>query len=216
MYIRPNACRELDRSILPLNQTAHFSSPQRSAHTTTAAMARWLICVALCSASAAQASPIARSSSGSPDDVDSTATRIGASSHAGADSGCCGPAGLVCDGPHFTGVVEETLYFAHPRNMEGAFDWGDHDMADNLGEAVCLLVINQHFFNRKSGFFNGKSGFFNRKQHKNSIKQYKTAHAIPPPALLLRDTYVRCLPTGAWSLTLSLLLSTSLARPSLS
>ncbi len=52
------------------------------------------------------------------------------------ESGCCGPQGLVCSGPNFSGVVEETLYFAHPRSTGGSFDWGNHDMADSLGEAV--------------------------------------------------------------------------------
>jgi hypothetical protein len=90
-------------------------------------MARcWLVGVAL----GAAASPFARSS---PDDIDSFATPVHRAGLSRDDSGCCGPAGLVCDGPHFTGVVEETLFFAHP---SGTFGWGNHDMADNLGEAV--------------------------------------------------------------------------------
>ena len=52
------------------------------------------------------------------------------------ESRCCGPPGLVCTGANFSGVVEETLYFAHPRSTGGSFDWGNHDMADALGEAV--------------------------------------------------------------------------------
>ena len=62
-----------------------------------------------------------------------------------AESGCCGPAGLVCTGANFTGVVEETLYFAHPSNTGGSFDWGNHDMADALGEAVSRLRTHAAF-----------------------------------------------------------------------
>ena len=71
-----------------------------------------------------------RSSGGTPNDR--SEPRVNAS----AESGCCGPPGLVCSGANFSGVVEETLYFAHPRSTGGSFDWGNHNMADALGEAV--------------------------------------------------------------------------------
>ena len=58
------------------------------------------------------------------------------------ESGCCGPPGLVCSGANFSGVVEETLYFAHPENPGGSFDWGNHDMADALGEAVSCAGVS--------------------------------------------------------------------------
>ena len=74
-------------------------------------------------------------SSGAPDHIlRNPSTRL--EPDVSAESGCCGPQGLVCDGANFSGVVEETLYFAHPRSTGGSFDWGNHDMADSLGEAV--------------------------------------------------------------------------------
>ena len=55
-------------------------------------------------------------------------------------SGCCGPAGLVCSGDNFTGLVEKQLYFVHPRSAGGTFGWGNHNLADALGDAAFLCV----------------------------------------------------------------------------
>ena len=61
-------------------------------------------------------------------------------SRAGDSSGCCGPAGLVCGGDNFTGLVEKQLYFVHPRSAGGSFGWGNHNLADALGDAAFLCV----------------------------------------------------------------------------
>jgi hypothetical protein len=69
--------------------------------------------------------------------VGNSTTRLG--SDVSDESGCCGPQGLVCSGADFSGVVEQILYFAHPRSTGGSFDWGNHNMADSLGEAVSCV-----------------------------------------------------------------------------